>query len=58
MRGANIDLTASTALGRIVKGLTILFVDILRINAQNENDLNPSITVGSALDAVGKLFGK
>lgn len=55
--GKNIDLTASTAIGRIVEALTFLFVDVLGINAQNANGLNPSVTVGDALDAVGKLFG-
>lgn len=55
--GANLDISPSTPAGRMIEALTMLFVNILGVNAQNANSLNPDSAVGNWLDMIGGLFG-
>lgn len=55
--GADLSVEAETPMGRLVEALTFLFVDVLGVNAQNANMLNPEIAAGSFLDSLGKLWG-
>lgn len=54
--GSSIDTSVSTKIGRLIESLTMMFVEILGVNAQNANQLNPNIATGSYLDAIGALF--
>lgn len=55
--GADIDLSNQTMIGRFVEAISLLIVDCIGVNAQNANGLNPAISIGNALDNIGKLFG-
>jgi hypothetical protein len=55
--GANLDVSQYTPAGRMIEALTVLFVNILGVNAQNANSLNPNRANGTWLDAIGMLFG-
>ena len=55
--GADMSIAPETPAGRLVEALTLMFVDVLGVNAQNANNFNPETAVGSYLDSLGKLWG-
>lgn len=55
--GSELSLATETPMGRLVEALTLLFVDILGVNAANANSMNPNQAVGAYLDAIGSIFG-
>lgn len=55
--GSDFRTDTETAGGRLVEAITFLFLDILSVNAQNANALNPNQATGNSLDAIGNLFG-
>lgn len=55
--GADMSIEAETPMGRLVEAMTLLFVDVLGVNAQNANSLNPEVAAGAFLDSLGKLWG-
>lgn len=55
--GADIDTTAETPIGRLIEAITLLFVDICGVNAQNANGINPNSATGAYLDNIAALFG-
>lgn len=55
--GANFSTIASTTNGRLIEAITMLFVDVCGVNAQNANGLNVTQAVGSFLDGLGSMFG-
>lgn len=55
--GADVSTSDETPMGRFIEALTMLFVNVLGVNAQNANFLNPQIALGNALDNLGAIFG-
>lgn len=55
--GANFDVSDSSPNGRLIEALTVMFVNILGVIAQNTNGLNPNLAIGNWLDVVGAIFG-
>ena len=55
--GSDVSLEPETPLGRLIEALTLLFVNVLGVNAQNANSFNPSQALGNYLDALGGMFG-
>ena len=55
--GADFSVESSTPQGRLIEALTLLFVNVLGVCAQNANCLNPRQALGSHLDNLGELFG-
>ena len=55
--GADVSTSDETPMGRFIEALTMLFVNVLGVNAQNANFLNPQIALGNALDNIGAIFG-
>ena len=55
--GSEISLDTETPIGRLIEAITLLFVDILGVNAANANSTNPNQALGSYLDAIGSIFG-
>lgn len=55
--GSDIDTTAETPIGRLIEAITLLFVDICGVNAQNANGINPNSATGAYLDNIAALFG-
>lgn len=55
--GADISLEPETVIGRMVEAITLMFVNMLGVNAQNANALNPDSASGDALDMLGSSFG-
>lgn len=55
--GADLDVSAETPVGRLVEAISLLFVNILGVNAQNANGFNVRTATGVYLDALGNLFG-
>lgn len=55
--GASVSTDDETPMGRFVEALTMLIINVLGVNAQNANMLNPRLAVGNALDAIGEIFG-
>lgn len=54
--GANIDTSTETKIGRMIEALTMMFVEMLGVNAQNANQMNPNIASGQYLDSIASLF--
>ena len=55
--GQDISTDSTTPIGRFIEALTLLFINVLGVNAQNANFLNPEQAVGKALDNLGAIFG-
>ncbi len=55
--GGDVSTDPTTPIGRLIEALTLLFVNVLGVNAQNANFLNPEQAIGSALDNLGAIFG-
>lgn len=55
--GADVSTSEETPVGRFVEALTMLFINVLGVNAQNANFINPQIALGNALDNLGAIFG-
>lgn len=55
--GDNFDTTPETIGGRLIEALTLLFVDVLGVNAQNATFLNPNYASGIYLDRIGEIWG-
>ena len=55
--GNDFDTTDETPGGRFIEAITLLFVDILGVNAQNTYLLNPNFAIGQQLDNIGSMFG-
>lgn len=55
--GNDIDTTPESNIGRLIEAETMRIKNIIAINAQNANQINPSIATGIYLDAIGALFG-
>lgn len=54
---SDLAVDESSAIGRLIEAITMLSVDVLGINAQNANAINPNVSPGQCLDAIGRLFG-
>ena len=55
--GGNVATDPTTPIGRLIEALTLLFINVLGVNAQNANFLNPEQAIGNALDNLGAIFG-
>lgn len=55
--GANVSRDPTTPMGRFIEAITMLIVNVLGVNAQSANMLNPKYAVGNALDSIGAIFG-
>lgn len=55
--GAEVSRDPTTPMGRFIEAITMLIVNVLGVNAQSANMLNPKYAVGNALDSVGAIFG-
>lgn len=55
--GSDLCVDAETPMGRLIEALTLLFVNVIGVNAQNANSFNPSQAIGSYLDSLGAMFG-
>ncbi len=55
--GNDFDTTPETIGGRLIEALTLLFIDVLGVNAQNASFLNPNFAEGIYLDRIGEIFG-
>jgi hypothetical protein len=55
--GSEVSQDATTPMGRFIEAITMLIVNVLGVNAQSANMLNPKYAVGNALDGIGALFG-
>ncbi len=55
--GTDVSTDPETPMGRFVEALTLLFVNVLGVNAQNANFLDPTMAAGEQLDRIGNLFG-
>ena len=55
--GAEVSRDPTTPMGRFIEAITMLIVNVLGVNAQSANMLNPKYAVGNALDGIGALFG-
>ena len=55
--GTDVSTDDETPMGRFVEAITMLIVNVLGVNAQNANMLNPRLAVGNALDNIGAIFG-
>lgn len=54
--GSEVSHDATTPMGRFIEAITMLIVNVLGVNAQNANMMNPKYAVGSALDSIGAIF--
>lgn len=54
---SDLAVDESSAIGRLIEAITMLSVDVLGINAQNASAINPNVSPGQCLDAIGKMFG-
>lgn len=55
--GSEVSTDETTPIGRFIEAITLLFVDVLGVNAQNANSFNPNQALGQYLDAIGKIWG-
>lgn len=55
--GVEVSTDDETPMGRFVEAITMLIVNVLGVNAQNANMLNPRLATGNALDNIGAIFG-
>ena len=55
--GAEVSRDPTTPMGRFIEAITMLIVNVLCVNAQSANMLNPKYAVGNALDSIGAIFG-
>lgn len=55
--GQTVSTDETTPMGRFIEAITMLFVNVCGVNAQNANGLNPKYATGVWLDAIGGLFG-
>ena len=54
--GSEVNHDATTPMGRFIEAITMLIVNVLGVNAQNANMMNPKYAVGNALDSIGAIF--
>lgn len=55
--GTEVSTDETTPMGRFIEALTMLYINVLGVNAQNANFLNPKTAIGNALDNIGAIFG-
>ena len=55
--GADLDVSDETPVGRLIEAITLLFVNVLGVNAQNANGFNVNTAFGVYLDALASIFG-
>lgn len=55
--GADLDVSEETPTGRLIEAISIMFIQVIGVNAQNANGFNVRTATGSYLDALGNLFG-
>lgn len=55
--GQTVSTDETTPMGRFIEAITMLFVNVCGVNAQNANGLNPKYATDVWLDAVGGIFG-
>lgn len=55
--GQTVSTDETTPMGRFIEAITMLFVNVCGVNAQNANGLNPKYATGIWLDAIGGIFG-
>lgn len=55
--GADFSTDASTINGRLIEAITMMFKDVLGVNAQNVNMMNVNQAVGLCLDNIGSMLG-
>ena len=55
--GADFSTDETTTNGRLIEAITLLFVDVCGVTAQNINQMNIAQAVGNFLDALGAMFG-
>lgn len=55
--GTEVSTDETTPMGRFIEALTMLYINILGVNAQNANFLNPKTAIGGALNNIGAIFG-
>lgn len=55
--GTSVSTDDETPMGRFIEALTMLIVNVVGVNAQNANMLNPRAATGMALDRIGAIFG-
>lgn len=55
--GGDFDLSPTTPMGRLVEALTMMFVNIIGVNASNAGGLDPDKAVGNWLNLIGSIFG-
>lgn len=55
--GGNFSVDAETPQGRMIEAITLLFADVLRVNALNANSFNINQAVGAYLDNLGGVWG-
>lgn len=54
--GSDMDFTEDTPNGRLVESLTLMFKNVVGVNAQNINQLNLSYASGQYLDAIAAFY--
>lgn len=55
--GADFSTVEETPNGRLIEALTLFFVDVCGVSAQNANGFNITQAVGTFLDGLGAMFG-
>lgn len=55
--GADFSTVPETTNGRLIEALTLLFVDVCGVNAQNANGFSLTSALGSFLDGLGATWG-
>lgn len=55
--GGDFSVDAETPQGRMIEAITLLFADVLRVNALNANSFNINQAVGAYLDNLGGVWG-
>lgn len=55
--GNDLNTDPETPIGRMIEAISMLFINVLGVNAQNANALNPNFSAGIFLDSIGALFG-
>lgn len=54
--GNDIDTTTQTAVGRLIEAVATMLRTVIQVNAQNANNFNPRVAIGSYIDNIAALF--
>jgi len=55
--GNDFSTDTETPGGRLIEAITILIKNVVSVNAQNANNMNPRTAIGEYIDALGAMFG-